>query len=271
MRKFVTIAVLAAAFSSIANAESAWTMLEKGIRQLEKKRYDRAEAYFHAAVRMDSRCVDANYYLGVIYQKKGSHKVAEQLFNKVTKDAPTFHLACGRIGHIAMKKGDLKTAEEKFTVLADKQPTSQSWMQVAAVQLSRERYKEAEASLTTASKFSKGNLDIVELKARLFMETKRFDEALDCYTEILSKIPIDSTARYLRGVCLKELNREDEARKEWETVIEKDPWNRRTLEALVEMYKDDPSREKTVLVYSKRIEILKKNPPRVRRVSGKKK
>ncbi len=270
MRIVAMTVLVAVAFSSTAQAESAWTLLEKGIKSFQKKKYDRAEQYLTAARRMNAKCYDALYYLGAIYQKRGDHKTAEKAYAKVPKDAPTFALACGRLGHIALKKGDFKAAEERFTVLAKAQPTTNSWMQVAAVQMPQERYKEAEASIAEAAKFSKGNLDLTELKARLYMETKRFPEALKCYTEILEKIPVDSTARYLRGYCLNELKRSREALAEWNKVLEKDPWHQMTLGALIQAYEEDAGKEELVAEYQRRIEILKKNPPKVRRVSGSK-
>jgi len=268
-RSILVVAALLFAAVPAMTAESAWTLLDKGIKYFERGEYDRAQGHFAAALRRDARCQDACYYLGVINEKRGKVKEAIALYKRIDPKYPTYSLAAQRMGFIAQSRGDLKTAEAQYLIHAKARPTATSWMQVAEVQLDQEKYKPAEASLAAAAKFSPGNLDLVEMQGRLYMETDRYAEALKEYDRILATISKDSNARYLSGVCLKELHQEAEAVKRWEAVLEIDPWHACALRSLVEAYTGDPDKTDKVKEYRRRLAILKKAQPKVRRVSSK--
>ncbi len=255
--------------SGLAEAEeSAWTLLKKGLKLYRHKRYNDAEHCFRAAADMDSRCGDAHYYLGVLAERKGASKEAKKHYARIQKESSVHSLAAERVGMMALKAGDLKTAEEKLAIVCKDRPSAGAWMQLAAIQLDAEKYKEAEKSLAAGEKLSKDNLDLVELKGRLFMETDRPKDAVVAYSRILKVISVDNNARYLRGTAYLELDRSVDARADFDEVLKRDPWHAGTLRALIRMYKDDPTMSARVKEYRKRLAILKKHPPKVRQASG---
>jgi tetratricopeptide (TPR) repeat protein len=108
---------------------------------------------------------------------------------------------------------------------------------------------------------SKGDLDVTELFGRLYVESGRNQDALAAYTEIVEKIPSDTTARFMRAVCLQRLERNDEAIAEMEQVLVKDPYHGLSLKALVEAYKGDSAQAAKVREYKVRLERLAKAKP----------
>lgn len=270
MRKLTVAAALSLCASLVIAEESAWTLLDRGLKEMRKGRLSRAERILEAAIKKDGRCEDAYYYLGVISEKKRLPRQAKAYFTKVTDKSPTHSLAAERLGQMALRQGDKEKALEHFQVYVKDRPTGQGHMQVATVQLDLKQYKEAELSLNEAKKTLRGNLDLVEMYGRLYLETERFREALEAYQTIVRTIPIDNRARYLCGNCLERLDRPADAEREYRQVLKRDPYHVLTLRALVRLYADDRSRSAEVADYKKRLKAIAKNPPKVRRVSGKK-
>jgi tetratricopeptide (TPR) repeat protein len=250
------------AASGLATAEeSAWTLLQKGVEEFGKGRPQRAEQILDAAVRMDARCQDAWYYLGRIREDRGETREAVEAYKKIAAEYPTFSLAAERLGSIALRAGDKEGALEHFKAHAAARPSANALMQLASVQIDLKKFEDAEASLKRAAELSKGDLDVTELFGRLYIESGRNEDALAAYTEIVEKIPADTTARFMRAVCLQRLERTDEAVAEMEQVLVKDPYHGLTLKALVEAYKGDPSQAARVREYRSRLERLAKSKP----------
>ena len=271
MRKLTVAAALMLCATFVWAEESAWTLLDQGLKEMRKGRLSRAERLFDAAIKRDGRCEDAYYYLGVINEKKKLHRKAEALFLKVTDKSPTHSLAAERLGQSALRKGDKEKALGHFLVYIKDRPTGPGHMQVATVQIDLKKFKEAELSLAEAKKTLRGNLDLAEMYGRLYLETERYEEALKSYRKIVKTIPIDNRARFLCGNCLERLGRPADAKRKYREVLTRDPYHRLTLHALVRLYADDRSKSAEVAEYRKRLKALAKHPPKVRRVSGKKK
>jgi tetratricopeptide (TPR) repeat protein len=252
------------ALAPLAMAEdSAWSMLKKGRSHFKKGDYKRAQACFESAVRRDARCSDAHYYLGRIHETRKDRAAAKKEYLAVKDDAPTYSLAQDRLGYVNLATGDKKEAAKHFELSAKARSTPSAWMTLANVQIDLKEYKKAEASLDKAGELSKGDFHLAELRARLYVETDREEKALDVYRTICEKFPNDSTPRFMAGVCLLQLGREKEAADAWVTVLEKDPYHRSSLQRLVDLWKNDSSRAAQVAEYEKRLEALRKNPPKV--------
>ena len=74
-------------------------------------------------------------------------------------------------------------------------------------------------------------------------------------------IPSDTTARFLRALCLQKLERKDEAVAEMEQVLVKDPYHALTLKALIAIYGTDPAQASKVGDYKLRLQRLAKSKP----------
>lgn len=263
MRKNVIwgAALLLSAAGFASAEESAWTLLEKGIDEYRKGRPQRAEQILDAAVRMDARCEDAWYYLGRIREDKGATREAIDAYKKITAEFPTYSLAAERLGELALRAGDKEAALEHFKVHAEARPSVNALMQLASVQIDLKKHEDAEASLKKAAELSKGNLDVTDLFGRLYLEAGRNEEALTAYSEIVEKIPTDTTARFLRALCLQRLERTDEAVAEMEQVLVRDPYHGMTLKALIEVHKNDSAQAAKVADYKARLQRLAKSKP----------
>jgi len=252
------------AFAPFALAEdSAWSMLKKGRKHFQSGDYKRAQTCFESAVQRDARCQDAYYYLGRIHETRKDRKAAKAAYEAVKEDAPTYSLAQDRLGHVALASGEKKEAVKHFELAAKARSTPAAWMTLATVQMELKEFKLAEESLDKAAELSKGDFHLAELRARLYIETDREEKALEVYRTIIKRFPNDSTPRFMSGVCLLELGRKKEAAEAWVGVLEKDPYHRSSLQRLVELWQGESSRRAEVAEYEKRLEALRRNPPKV--------
>ena len=261
--------VVLALSGAVLAQESAWTLLQKGIQAYQRKNYQSSERLLAAALRHDERCFDAYFYLGLLKERQGKAREAVALYGTIDPENGTFSLAAERQGHLALKAGKKKEAIKHFVVHAEARPSATAWMQVAAVQLELKEYTQAEVTLDKASKLTKGNLDLHDIRGRLFFETKRNKEALGEYGKIVKVIPSDTSARYMKSACLRRLDRKSEAGVELRTILKTDPYHRLALKALVASYGDDPTMKSELKVYRRRLDALARTKPKVRKVSGK--
>jgi len=262
------IAILLAAASPALADESAWTLLKKGIEAYQRKDLRTAQAYFEASVRMNPACEDSLFYLGTIAEAAGDARAASVYYGKVGAEAPTYSLACARLGHMAYATGDKKAAVEHFAAAARSRPSADAWMQLATTQIDIKSFPEAEESLRKAEELTKSNPTLSEMWGRLFLETRRFDKALERYGELSKQFPRDSSLRFMKGACLEELRRMPEAIAEFEAVLTMDPFHEHSIRRLLKAWAEDSSKAAQCAQLEERLVAIRKNPPKVRPVSG---
>ncbi|MHC4222373.1 MAG: tetratricopeptide repeat protein [Planctomycetota bacterium] len=264
------VALCLCTLPSIAG-DGAWPRYEEGIRALRDGDIKTAQQRFESALVADPNFCDAHYRLGQICERRRDVRGAVARYKKVEKKWPTYPLAQERLGQIAIKLGDKKAAEHCFKEVVDARPNLDAWLQYASVLLDLKKYKEAEAALDEAKKRAPNDLRLLDQYGRLYLETDRFPQALVVYTTIAEKMPRDATAHYMKALCLKELGREADSVEVFEKVLDIDPFHKGTILRLIATYQDDPRKDARVADLERRLEMIKKRPAPVRRVSGTKK
>lgn len=261
----IAAAVLFGAGAVRADEPSAWDLLESGIAAHRRGDSRRAKECFEGALAKDPRCEDCHYYLGILRAKSGDAKGAIAAFQKVSDKYPTYALAQGELGNLALKLKDNESAATYFENSAKARESVDSWMQLATVQMDLKRFEAAEASLAAAEKMTKKNYRLVELWARLYLESNRPEKAVERYAELVERFPKDPIPRHMRGLCYLDMERTAEAVADFRAVLEMDPFHTGAIHALRSLWKDDPSRERDVADLDRRLAALKKSPPKVRR------
>ncbi len=260
MRSMIFILALAAL--PVNGAEGAWGSFEQGRKAYEKGDFVGAEAAMRAALAQDVRVEDAHYFLGLCLERKGDEG-ARASYLKVTEAYPTFSLAQARVGHLCLKAKDLEGACRHFEIAVKARPSTDGWLQLGVVEIERKRYVEAEAALKQGEELSKGNLEVQDALARVFLETERFADALARYDAIAKVMPSDTGARMGRAVCLKRLERAGEAAEELQALLKLDPLHTGALALLVELWSGEPGRAQECDLLKKRLDWVRKNPPKV--------
>lgn len=259
MRTVVPILLLAA----LAGAgDGVWVELQQGIEAYQKGDLARAEALLRSAS-SDSRVKDARYYLGMVRIRKGDTKGGCAMLLEVPEDAPTFGHAQRELGMRARAGGNFEAACKHLEAAAKARPSLDTLLELGKAQLDAKRFDAAEATLKRAEELSKGNVDVFEVQARLYLETARHKEALERFEAIAKALPSDVSARFGKAICLELLRRPAEAIAELEALLEKDPAHVGALERLIALYGEDRERASAKEALRKRLEWLRKNPPKV--------
>jgi tetratricopeptide (TPR) repeat protein len=256
-------------FAGLVKAEEgAWVRFKAGVDAYQRREYATAKKRFQEAIGADASFGDAHYYLGVLEQRSGKLRAAVASFKRVEKKWSTYPLARERLGQIAIRLGDKESAELYFKEVAEIRPCTSAWTQLAAVQIDLKKYEEAEAGLDAAEKLAPGDLNVVDLRARMRVEQDRHAEAAQLYALILEKMPRDAITRYLRAKSLLEDKQVGAATDEFEKVLEFDPYHEGSIKELLELYRDDASKVERTRVLELKLERIRKKPARVRPVSG---
>ncbi|MEM8885537.1 MAG: tetratricopeptide repeat protein [Planctomycetota bacterium] len=265
--RFIALLTALLALAPVAAAEtSAWTMLEKGITAFNAKKYDRAGALFEAALRRDNKCFDASFYLGQVHEKKGKDKKAVAEYGRVPKEHSLYPLAQSRLGQLHLKRGEKKEALACLKTSVEMRGNANLWMQVAGLQIELQKFEDAEKSLEAASKLVKGDFRLIETYGRLYVESKKYGKALDQYNQLAKRFKDDYTVHNMRGLCLMELGREDEAARAFERVLALYAYHKGAMRNLIRLWEDKPAREADVEELVTTLERLEKYPPKIKRV-----
>ncbi|MHC4939885.1 MAG: tetratricopeptide repeat protein [Planctomycetota bacterium] len=263
--RIASLALLLIALPVVAE-ETARTLLDKGVKAFARKDYARAQAYLEAARNKDAKCHDASYYLGQIHAAKGKLYRAAKELARVPKEHPLFPLAQGRLGQIHLKRGKKEAALKCMLASAELRASANMWMQVADVQMQLKKFKDAARSLDAADRMAKGDFRVVEMRGRLFVETKQYRKALDCYDKMLEKFRDDYTLHNMRGLCLRELDRNEEAARAFERVLKLYPYHKGSMRNLIRLWEGDASKAARVAELEKKLERIEKYPPNIRKV-----
>ena len=248
--RIASLALLLIALPVVAE-ETARTLLDKGVKAFARKDYARAQAYLEAARHKDAKCHDASYYLGQIHAAKGKLYRAAKELARVPKEHPLFPLAQGRLGQIHLKRGKREAALKCM---------------LASAEIQLKKFKDAARSLDAADRMTKGDFRVVEMRGRLFVETKQYRKALDCYDKMLEKFRDDYTLHNMRGLCLRALDRNEEAARAFERVLKLYPYHKGSMRNLIRLWEGDASKAARVAELEKKLERIEKYPPNIRKV-----
>jgi len=246
--------------------ENAWALLDKGVKAFQARDFDRAQICFEAARRKDGKCLDAAYYLGRIHARRGAFDEAAAALQSVPKGHSLFPLAQAELGQVLLRQGRKKEALACLLASVRDRASVNMWIQVADVQIELGQFKEAGDSLDAAAKLVRGDFRLVEMRGRLYVEMKKYPEALAQYDLLVAKFRDDPTLHNMRALCLMEMDRTDAAADAFERVLRLDPCHKGALRNLIRLWDGNAAKAARVEELRARVERLEKSPPTIRRM-----
>lgn len=157
-----------------------------------QKKYTQAEQYYQRAAKISEARAEPHFYLGYIYSNvEQRYDIAADEYRKcISLDRklvePYFNLA----GYYREHKKDVKKAEQYYKLALQVDP----------------QYEPALASL-----------------ADLYLDTRRNEEAVRCFDELLRLAPADGPAHNNRGIALMQQGKEYESIEEFTTAYSLQP------------------------------------------------
>jgi tetratricopeptide (TPR) repeat protein len=121
-------------------------------------------------------------------------------------------------------RGDTAAAEQLLLQARVEQPKSAVPLQLLSeLYLEKKRYAEALQQLNLWQALKVGGEDIPLRRVVVYMSQQQFDPALPLLDKILRDQPENEIARANRAICLLQLNRFDDSRRDYEVLLKKYP------------------------------------------------
>lgn len=190
-----------------------------GLLYLQSNRLDDAKTYFKRLVAQDGRSDDANYYLGRIDEEQQNLEQAGVWYQSVQQGENYFDAQI-RYGLILAKQGKTEAARQHL-----KQIQSRG---------------EEQATL------------LVQAEAELFIDEKRFDEAMTVYDEAIEGKTYNADLLYNRAMLAEKMGQFELMEQDLRRVLVEDPNNVQALNALGYTLADETDR------YQEAYELIKR-------------
>ncbi|MEN8762522.1 MAG: tetratricopeptide repeat protein [Thiogranum sp.] len=183
---------------------------------LEANQLKEAQEFFEKLVKLDYQTQQAYYYLGAIAEEQNNRSRALKWYQKVEQGDHWIEVQI-RIARLEVQGDDVDAARERLRKLRLGHP--------------------AQAQ----------RLFLVE--GDILIQLERFQEAYNLYSQYLETQPDDTEILYARALAAEKLDRLDAAERDFRKVLQQDPENTRTLNALGYTLADRTDRYQEALVY----------------------
>ena len=197
---------------------------------LEANQLEEAQDFFEKLVALDYQVQQAYYYLGAIAEEQNNRSRALRWYQKVEQGDHWIEVQI-RIARLEAQGDDVDAARERLRKLRLGHP--------------------AQAQ----------RLFLVE--GDILIQLGRYQEAYALYSQYLETQPDDSEILYARALTAEKLDRLDEAERDFRKVLQQDPENTRTLNALGYTLADRTERYEEALVYVQKAFIQTPDDPAV--------
>ena len=198
--------------------------------ELETGQYKAGEKHLKQLIELDEGVQNAYYYLGYAKLKQGNDTAALDWYSKV-ESGDYWSQAQLRVAEILVKQGDLEAMQNHMRVLRQKDPTQ--------------------------------SVTYYLLEGQVLSDAKLYQEAYDLYAEALQTSPDNGDLLYAHSLAAERLGKLKVAERDMRRILELDPDNVRTLNALGYTLADRTDRYEEALVYINRAYEQKPDDPAI--------
>ena len=199
-----------------AQPDNGQVVYSLALLSLEAGKLKDARSLFEKLVTLDYQTTQAYYYLGAIAEEQGNSQRAMQWYRKVTEGDHWIEVQI-RMARLEAQSGDVNDARERLRKVRLAHP--------------------AEAQ----------RLFLVE--GEILSQVDLVEEAYALYSDYLASQPDDTEILYARALVAENLDRLDEAETDFRRILEIDPDNTRSLNALGYTLADRTDRYEEALGY----------------------
>ena len=198
--------------------------------ELETGQYKAGEKHLKQLIELDEGVQNAYYYLGYAKLKQGDDTAALDWYSKV-ESGDYWSQAQLRVAEILVKQGNLEAMQNHMRVLRQKDPTQ--------------------------------SVTYYLLEGQVLSDAKLYQEAYDLYAEALQTSPDNGDLLYAHSLAAERLGKLKIAERDMRRILELDPDNVRTLNALGYTLADRTDRYEEALVYINRAYEQKPDDPAI--------
>ncbi len=204
--------------------ENTDALLKLGEVNFLQRRYEEGLKSINDALRVNDKLAQGYFIKGYIYKELGDTTLAVSSFQTATEVNPEHFEAFMELGNILAYQGDPLALEYFETALSIKPSSAQALYNKGMFLQSGDKFDEA---LLTYRKlisvdadnflgyYNSGYIYMVELMA--------FDTAMAYFDTVLTIDPTYVNAYYNKGLCLEELDQDEEAVLVYQEILQTDP------------------------------------------------
>lgn len=157
---------------------------------------------------------------GQAYLGLNQLRQAEKAFNETLLIESDFQLAMLGLAQVAMNQNNLKAANLYVDrALSSYDPLINAWIMKATLYQMEGLQEQALATITQAIKQDPKHLQARLNRSNLYISNEKWSAAADDLDIILTRIPLEPRAKYLRAIVSSKLGNEEESKKKLNEVI----------------------------------------------------
>ncbi|MGD8569179.1 MAG: tetratricopeptide repeat protein [Gammaproteobacteria bacterium] len=219
----------------------------------EAREMDKALDQFIRLADLDSKNVEINYYAGVLALQLEKLDKAEKYLEKVLKMGKRVQETNYYLGQVAEHRGKLKKAINRYSFVRYGEFYFSAQLRIVSILADQKKFDQARQQLQTIrTNSSKQRLQLILLEGDILREAKRYPDAKEFYTKVLSTMPDETSIRYARALVAEKMGELDLAESDLQAILKKEPSNAQVLNALGYTLADRTDRYEEALKYIQR-------------------
>jgi len=231
---------------------------------VDAKQFDEATNQFDELTSDPSLEHEARYALGLLALQMNKPAKAQDHFITLIKDKK--HLAESQyyLAQTYELQNKLTEALLWYKKIRHNQYTFEAELRIALILAKQGQLEEARIRLQNISPDTLDKeLRVYLAEGEMLNEAKQYEEAIALYTEALLQLTDNSRLLYARALTAEKLDRVDDAVKDLESIVERDPVNAQALNALGYTLIDKTAEINKGLGYVKKALKLEPNDPAI--------
>jgi tetratricopeptide (TPR) repeat protein len=220
---------------------------------VEAKDYEKAMGEFVRLTELAPTNMDIFYPAGVLALQQQHYDLSRKLLTKVMKSGKHYYEANYYLGQVAEQKKETDTAVAHYTKVKRGELYFNAQMRVVALLASKRDFTQAKQRLSSIHTTNeKQQLQLILLQGDLYKEQGKYQQAKQFYTDMLEKMPEETSLRYARALVAEKLGEIDLVESDLQTILQVEPSNAQVLNALGYTLADRTDRYQEALGYIKK-------------------
>lgn len=258
LQLIIAIAFLAFAEHRVGRAQEASPsdLIRSGAQQMHAGHYAEAEQYFRRAAKAAPDLGEAHLDLGLVLLREGNVAGAVDELHTASRlepRAPGVHLFLG-LSYYRMRRLDEAIAElQQEIALSDQNAEAQMWLGI--IELANGNPERAATALDRAAELSPRDLNILDYRAQAHSQV-----ATESYARMRELDPDSWHVHRARAQNFADLGKPQDAIREYQAAIAKQPDNADLYEGLGNVYQQVSQFEPAARAYKQELRLNPENP-----------